>query len=76
MNLALFTKRPVKEPSKDKPTSIPNFTKMQANAKASIEAEHYENTTGAHSLITALVQLHLSTLHISAVVSPVNTNDR
>ncbi len=44
--------------------------------RASLKSEHYESTTGADTLALALAELHLSTLHITAVRTPVNTIDR
>jgi hypothetical protein len=44
--------------------------------RASLKSDHYESTTGADTLVLALVELHLSTLHITAVHAPVNSIDR
>jgi len=44
--------------------------------RASLKSNHYESTTGADTLVLALAELHLSTLHITAVRAPVNTIDR
>jgi len=44
--------------------------------RASLKTDHYESITGPDTLALALVQLHLSTLHISAVRAPDNTIDR
>ncbi len=44
--------------------------------RASLRSEHYENLTGADTLATALLELHLSILHITAVPHPANTADR
>jgi hypothetical protein len=44
--------------------------------RASLKSEHYESTTGADTLALALAELHLSTLHITAVRTPANTIDR
>jgi hypothetical protein len=44
--------------------------------RASLKTDHYESTTGAHTLALALIELDLSTLHISALRAPVNTIDR
>ena len=44
--------------------------------RASLKSNHYESITGADTLVLALVDLHLSTLHITAVRTPVNTIDR
>jgi hypothetical protein len=44
--------------------------------RASLKRDHYESTTGADTLALSLVELHLSTLHITAVRAPANTLDR
>jgi len=44
--------------------------------RASLKTDHYESITGADTLVLALAELHLSTLHITAVRVPVNTIDR
>jgi hypothetical protein len=44
--------------------------------RASLKSNHYESITGADTLVLALAELHLSTLHITAVRTPVNTIDR
>lgn len=44
--------------------------------RASLRTDHYESTTGADTLALALAELHLLTLHITAVRAPVNTIDR
>ncbi|MHC4887842.1 MAG: hypothetical protein ACYTEO_00085 [Planctomycetota bacterium] len=44
--------------------------------RASLKTDHYESITGADTLVMALTELHLSTLHITAVRVPVNTIDR
>ncbi|KPK50081.1 MAG: hypothetical protein AMK72_03040 [Planctomycetes bacterium SM23_25] len=44
--------------------------------RASLKTDHYESTTGAGTLLLALAELHLSTLHITAVRAPANTMDR
>lgn len=44
--------------------------------RASLKTNHYESITGADTLALALVELHLTTLHITAVRAPVNTIDR
>lgn len=44
--------------------------------RASLKSDHYENLTGADTLATALLELHLSILHITAVPPPANTADR
>jgi len=44
--------------------------------RASLKSDHYESLTGADTLALALAELHLSTLHITAVRTPANTIDR
>jgi len=44
--------------------------------RASLKTDHYESITGADTLVLALAELHLSTLHITAVRVSVNTIDR
>ncbi len=44
--------------------------------RASLKSQHYENLTGADTLATSLLELHLSILHITAVPHPSNTMDR
>jgi hypothetical protein len=44
--------------------------------RASSKGGHYETTTGVDTLALALVELHLSILHITAVRCPPNTIDR
>jgi hypothetical protein len=44
--------------------------------KASLKSEHYENVTGADTLATALLEVDLSIMHITAVPHPANTLDR
>ncbi len=44
--------------------------------RASLKTDHYEATTGADTLVLALAELQLSTLHITAVRTPANTIDR
>lgn len=44
--------------------------------RASLKIDHYESITGADTLVLALAELHLSTLHITAVRTPANTIDR
>ena len=41
-----------------------------------VARQHYETITGADTLALALVELHLSILHITAVRCPPNTIDR
>ncbi len=44
--------------------------------RASLKTDHYESITGSDTLVLALVELHLSTLHITAVRAPANNIDR
>ena len=44
--------------------------------RASSKSPHYETVAGADTLALALVELHLSILHITAVRCPPNTIDR
>lgn len=44
--------------------------------RGSIKTGHYETATGVDTLALALVELHLSILHITAVRCPPNTIDR
>lgn len=44
--------------------------------RASLHTEHYENTTGADTLVLALAELHLLTRTITVVRTPANTIDR
>jgi hypothetical protein len=44
--------------------------------KASLKTGHYETITGCDTLALALFDLHLTTLHITAVSIPSNTIDR
>lgn len=44
--------------------------------RASFKTGHYETITGCDSLALALVDLHLTTRHITAVAAPSNTIDR
>jgi len=44
--------------------------------RASLKTGHYETITGADTLALALVEVHLSSLHITAVRTPDNTIDR
>jgi hypothetical protein len=43
--------------------------------KASLRSDHYENTTGADTLVLALAELHLLTRTITVVQAPANTID-
>jgi hypothetical protein len=44
--------------------------------RASMKTGHYETITGADTLALALVEVHLASLHITAVTAPDNTIDR
>ncbi len=44
--------------------------------RSSSKSQHYESITGSDTLALALVELHLSILHITAVRNPPNTIDR
>ncbi len=44
--------------------------------RASLKTGHYETITGADTLALALVEVHLASLHITAVTAPDNTIDR
>ena len=56
--------------------AIEKFFGVSPLPRASLKSNHYESITGADTLVLALVDLHLSTLHITAVRAPVNTIDR
>ncbi|MBW8042212.1 MAG: hypothetical protein FVQ85_19740 [Planctomycetes bacterium] len=56
--------------------AIEKFFGDSALPRASLKSDHYESITGADTLVLALAELHLSTLHITAVRTPVNTIDR
>jgi len=56
--------------------AIEKFFDNVALPRASLKTNHYESITGADTLVLALAELHLSTLDITAVRSPVNTIDR
>jgi len=56
--------------------AIEKFFGDSALPRASLKSNHYESITGADTLVLALAELHLSTLHITAVRTPVNTIDR
>lgn len=56
--------------------AIEKFFDESPLPRASLKTDHYESTTGADTLVLALAELHLSTLHITAVRTPVNTIDR
>jgi len=44
--------------------------------RASLKSDHYESTTGADTLALALIELHLSTRHITTIRAPANNIDR
>jgi hypothetical protein len=44
--------------------------------RASLKTGHYETITGADTLALALIEVHLASLHITAVTAPDNTIDR
>jgi len=52
------------------------FWQDNALPRASLKSQHYESITGSDTLATALLELHLSILHITAVAPPFNTIDR
>jgi hypothetical protein len=56
--------------------SIRLFFQDSPLPRASMKTGHYETITGADTLALALVELHLSLLHITAVAAPDNTIDR
>ncbi|MHC4544872.1 MAG: hypothetical protein ACYTDW_08935 [Planctomycetota bacterium] len=56
--------------------AIEKFFGDSALPRASLKSNHYESITGADTLVLALAELHLSTLHITAVRAPVNSIDR
>jgi hypothetical protein len=56
--------------------SIQMFFQDSPLPKASLKTDHYESITGADTLALALVELHLHSLHITAVRCPDNTIDR
>lgn len=56
--------------------AVERFFGDNALPRASLKTDHYESITGADTLALALAELHLSTLHITAVRAPVNTIDR
>lgn len=56
--------------------AVEKFWQDNPLPRASSKTEHYESITGADSLALALVELHLSILHITAVNCPSNTIDR
>jgi hypothetical protein len=56
--------------------AVEKFFGSSTLPRASLKTNHYESITGADTLVLALAELHLSTLHITAVRAPVNTIDR
>ncbi len=52
------------------------FFQDRALPRASMKTGHYETITGADTLALALVEVHLASLHITAVTAPDNTIDR
>ena len=64
-----------REPAEAAP-SANRFWQDSPLPRASMKTGHYETITGADSLALALVELHLSILHITAVRCPPNTIDR
>ncbi|UCD27640.1 MAG: hypothetical protein JSV03_11055 [Planctomycetota bacterium] len=56
--------------------AMKNFWGDNPLPRASLKTDHYESITGADTLVLALEELHLSTLHITAIRAPVNTIDR
>lgn len=57
-------------------SAVTKFFDNSALPRASLSTDHYESITGADTLVLALAELHLSTLHITAVRAPANTIDR
>lgn len=56
--------------------AVERFWQDSPLPRASMSTGHYETITGADTLALALVELHLSILHITAVRCPPNTIDR
>jgi hypothetical protein len=56
--------------------AIEQFFQDRPIPRASMKTGHYETITGADTLALALVELHLASLHITAVTAPDNTIDR
>lgn len=52
------------------------FFQDQTLPRASMKTGHYETITGADTLALALIEVHLASLHITAVTAPDNTIDR
>jgi hypothetical protein len=57
-------------------SAVRKFFDNSVLPRASLKTDHYESITGADTLVLALAELHLSTLHITAVRAPANTIDR
>ncbi len=57
-------------------SAVRRFFDNSVLPRASLKTDHYESITGGDTLVLALVELHLSTLHITAVRAPANTIDR
>ena len=57
-------------------TAINLFFQDKALPRASMKTGHYETITGADTLALALIEVHLASLHITAVRVPDNTIDR
>jgi hypothetical protein len=57
-------------------STVRRFFDNSVLPRASLKTDHYESITGADTLVLALVELHLGTLHITAVRAPANTIDR
>jgi hypothetical protein len=56
--------------------ALDRFWKDSPLPRATTQDPHYDSSTGADTLALALVELHLSILHITAVRAPPNTIDR
>ena len=56
--------------------AIALFFQDRALPRASMKTGHYETITGCDTLALALVEVHLASLHITAVTAPDNTIDR
>ncbi len=54
----------------------PTILGRRPPAAGGLQVAHYDTATGADTLALALVELHLSILHITAVRCPPNTIDR
>jgi len=55
--------------------AVEQFFGDSALPKVSLHSDHYENTTGADTLVLALAELHLLTRTITVVQAPANTID-